>query len=202
MACHLCEKAIDGPRVDLLCSHSFHTLCFFTINEEYQLCICGQNVLPDEIREEMRLRERAKKESEQETIVTELRANPGFKKDLRELRSCLTSVNKAQKLMFSLCKEERRTFIAVSRPFVEQILELQTASLKNMCAKEEYKTFRTAQNRVARKLRFINQTYPRFNHNYRLLRLFRLPTPWRLRMSITFSQRRLKWFFKTAPRLF
>lgn len=202
MACHLCETAIDGPRVDLLCSHSFHTLCFFRINEENQLCTCGQNVLPDEIREEMRLRERAKKESEQETIVTELRANPEFKKDLRELRSCITSVSKAQKLMFSLCKEERRTFIAVSRPFVEQILELQMASLKNMCAKEEYKTFRTAQNRVARKLRFIKQTYPRFNHNYRLLRLFRLPTPWRLRMSITFSQRRLKRFFKTAPRLF
>lgn len=202
MACHLCELVIDGPRVDLLCSHSFHTLCFFGINKDNHSCTCGQNVLPAEIREEMRIRERAKEEDEQEIAATELKAAPGFKKDLRELRSCLRSANKAQKSVFSLCREERTTFIAVSRPFVEQILELQKTSLNNILAKQEYKTFRIAQNKAARKLRFIEQTYPRFNRRYRLLRIFRLPSPWGLRMSIEFSQRRLKRFFKTLPKLF
>jgi bifunctional DNA-binding transcriptional regulator/antitoxin component of YhaV-PrlF toxin-antitoxin module len=202
MACHLCELVIDGPRVDLLCSHSFHTLCFFGINEDNHSCTCGQNVLPAEIREEMRIRERAKEEDEQEIVATELKAAPGFKKDLRELRSCLRSANKAQKSVFSLCREERTTFIAVSRPFVEQILELQKTSLNNILAKQEYKTFRIAQYKAARKLRFIEQTYPRFNRRYRLLRIFRLPSPWGLRMSIEFSQRRLKRFFKTLPKLF
>ena len=202
MACHLCELVIDGPRVDLLCSHSFHTLCFFSINEDNHSCTCGQNILPAEIREEMRIRERAKEEDEQEIVATELKAAPGFKKDLRELRSCLRSANKAQKSVFSLCREERTTFIAVSRPFVEHILELQKTSLNNILAKQEYKTFRIAQNKAARKLRFIEQTYPRFNRRYRLLRIFRLPSPWGLRMSIGFSQWRLKRFFKTLPRLF
>ena len=201
MACHLCEAAIDGPRVDLLCSHSFHTLCFFRIDADNQ-CTCGQDVFPFEMREEMRMRELAKYVSEQQTIVAELKADPGFKRDLRELRSCLTSVNKAQKSLFSLCREERRTFIAVTRPFVEQILELQKTSLRTIHAKQEYKTFRTAQTKTARKLRFIEQTYPRFSRGFRFLRMLRLPSPRRLRMSSAFSQRRLKWFFKTAPRLF
>ena len=202
MECHLCKTVIDGPRVDLLCSHSFHTLCFFGIDEDNRICTCGQDIFPAEMREEMRMRERAKEKAEQETIVAELRAAQGFKKDLRELRSCLTSVSKAQTSLFSRCREERRTFIAVSRPFVQQILELQNTSLNNILAKQEYKTFRTAQNKVARKLRFIEQTYPRFSRGYSFLRMFRLPSPWRLRMSSGFSQRRLKWFFKTAPRLF
>ena len=104
--------------------------------------------------------------------------------------------------MFSLCKEERRTFIAVSRPFVEQILELQKTSLNNILAKQEYKTFRTAQKKVARKLRFVEQTYPRFNRRRIFLRIFRLPSPWALRMLTKFSNWKLKRFFKTLPKLF
>ena len=202
MACHLCAMVIDGPRVDLLCSHSFHTLCFFSINEDNHSCTCGQNVLPADLYDEMRIREREKEEAEQEAVAVELRAAPEFNKNLRELRSCLLSVKRAQRSIFSLCREERRTFIAVSRPLVEQILELQKKSLNNILAKQEYKTFRTAQNKAARKLRFIEKTYPRFNRRYRLLRIFRLPSPWGLRMSIGFSQRRLNRFFKTLPKLF
>ena len=202
MACHLCATVINGPRVDLLCSHSFHTVCFFGIDEDNRQCTCGQNILPDELYDEIRIRERAKEEAEQEAVAVELRASPEFNKNLRELRSCLLSVKRAQRSVFSLCREERRTFIALSRPFVEQILELQKTSLNNICRKEEYKTFRTAQKKVARKLRFVEQTYPRFNRRRIFLRIFRLPSPWALRMSTKFSNWKLKRFFKTLPKLF
>ena len=202
MACHLCEKTIEGQRIDLLCSHSFHTLCFLGLGPDNQLCTCGRDVFPARIAEEFRIKERAKEEAENEKVAAELNANAEFKKDLRELRSCLSSVRKTRAALFSFCREERRTFIAETKPFVETILQLQKESVKRIRAKEEYKALRRAQTKAQKKMRFIDVTYPGFNRRHTFLRMFHLPSQWNLRYSLRSPNWRIKRFFRVSSRLF
>jgi hypothetical protein len=203
-ACYQCNRVIEEgtPKVDLFCSHSFHTYCYCEMTWNDNTCKCGVKVMSREMEENFRQNAAAKEEAHVADSSGKLKKTDGFMKDLRELKKNVSRARKARKAFFAMIQLRRLAFIAETRPFVERIHELQKESVKGVYAASESKEARKEYLCVRRKLRAMEIKYPLFTWHRGLFNQLKLPTPWEVRYSMRAVKWKVRWFFRTLPRLF
>ena len=202
--CYQCNRAIEEgtPRVDLFCSHSFHTSCFCLVTWNEYRCTCGVRVLSREMEEKFRADALAKEEADVMQSFGRLKEVDGFSNDLRDLKKNIARARKARKAFYAMCRARRVVFIAETRPFVERIRDLQKDSVKGVRASPESKVAQTEYLSVRRKLRTMERKYPQFSPHRELYRKLRLPAPWEIRYTMRAVGWKVRRFFRTSPRLF
>ena len=188
--------------MDLFCTHSFHTYCYYEMTWNESSCKCGVRPVSDRMEAQFRERADAKQETYVTETITNLKATEGFAQDLRELKKNVAHARKAQKSLFTMCRARRAVFIEETRPFIERVHELQKDSVKGVRAAPESKLFRREYLSVRRKVRMMERKYPQFSPHRGIFSKLRLPPPWDMKYNLRKVGWRMKRVFRTMPRLF
>lgn len=206
MECYSCHELIadDTPRAELLCRHTYHTICLLNIvSLNNPFCECGQNIIPPHMYEQRNNEQRIAADRAADTLITELKEAPTFLKDLRTLKKSIRSAKIARNAVFNICRVKQREFIAETRPYAERIRELQLKNKADAKKSPESKVLRLHRYRMGKTLRLFETKYPKFNHiNYILMRKLKLPTPYDLRNLGKWNSWSFRRFFRTKPRLY
>jgi CXCXC repeat len=202
-ACYQCNRVIEEgtPKVDLFCSHSFHTYCYCEMTWNENTCKCGVKVMSREMEETFRQNAAAKEDANVADWSGKLKKTDGFMKDLRELKKNVARARKARKAFFAMCRVRRAAFIEETRPFVTRIHELQKESVKGVRAAPESKAAQKEYLSIRHTLRMMERKYPQFSPHKGLFNQLKLPTPWEVRYSMRAMKWKVRWFFRTLPRL-
>jgi len=172
-----------------------------TLNNPF--CQCGLNIIPPDVYARRHEEERIAADRKADTIITQLKEQPTFLKDLRTLKKSIRSAKIAQGSVFEICREKQREFIAETRPYTERIRELQLKNKADAKKSPESKALRLYRCRMGKTLRLFETKYPTFNHiNYILMRKLKLPGPYDLRNIGKWNSWSFRRFFRTKPRLY
>jgi hypothetical protein len=172
-----------------------------SVNDPF--CQCGLNIIPPDMYAQRRDEERVAADKNADTLITHLKEQPTFLKDLRTLKKSIRSAKIAQSAVFKICREKQREFIAETRPYSERIRELQLKNKADAKKLPESKMLRLYRCRMGKALRVFETKYPKFNHiNYILLRKLKMPSPYELRNLGKWHTWSFRRFFRTKPRLY
>jgi hypothetical protein len=207
--CQICDRLMepDQPKSELMCHHTFHTLCclHYLFDRGPTSCItCGTNVFGNlyednqahhDIHHIINEKRRTKREEKLKRFEKEVMADKELLADLKIVKRSIAEARKASTAFNKFQIVQCREFQTESENLVKIIESMKNERLKRVKQSNEAKIYRSKRARAAFFMRVFERKYPDKSLNaLHPIKKLKIPCRWQLHRILYDGFHRRTWW--------
>lgn len=202
--CTLCSLSMENnqPCIELMCHHTFHTLCFFSdlyinFDDGTHCKVCNQLIFTQTTREEAIEKNQQNRKTRLIERFEKFQTNIEAVSDLKLIKKQITKARKTRILLNKHIHTQKTEHKEESGQISKLLKDMSEKRKKSLKQSEQYTKWKIEKNRLLRYLNVFNQKYHDFQYtDLAELPQLKLPSQWEARRITQLYSWRLNRLFR------